>query len=226
MLKLGAILLAGLVALGVVSLALLFYADYSIAGNGSADPGQRVAWVLERGDHLHFAGHLVAGRILDLCPCSRRAAVAQYVYARFHALTPRQKAAVTNIQPRSVGELAAYATAPFAVGLDWIGDGVAWLGGTRPSKVVVVALDQYEVRPSEIHIARGTRVIWRNTDELGEAHTVTADPGTWLLQFDSGWLEPDEQFEITFTDRGQYSYFCEAHGAPGHGGMSGLVIVD
>jgi plastocyanin len=75
-------------------------------------------------------------------------------------------------------------------------------------------------------VARGTHVIWRNADELGEAHTVTADPGTWLLQFDSAWLEPDEQYELTFTERGQYSYYCQAHGAPEHGGMSGVVIVD
>jgi len=205
---------------------LLFYADYDTAGNGSADSAARVAWVIDRGDHLHYAVHLFAARAFDLCPCTRRKADAHYFYARFHALTPHQKAAISNIRPRSPGEFGAYLTAPFVVGADWLGDGVSWLSGKRPPKSVDIVLDQYEYFPSVIRVARGTHVVWRNNDQLGEAHTVTADPGTWLLQFDSGWLEPEEQFELTFTERGQYSYYCEAHGAPDHGGMSGVVIVD
>jgi plastocyanin len=225
-LKRGLILIAGLAILGVFSLALLFYADYSTAGNGSPDPAARAQWALDRGDHLHFATHVLAGRVLDLCPCTRRAAAAQYVYARFHAVTPRQKALIANSNPKSVGEFAAYLSAPFAVGLEWVGDGAAWLSGQRPSSSVTVALDQYEVVPNVIHVARGTTVIWRNTDELGEAHTVTTDPAVWILKFDSDFLEPNEQFQVTFTERGQYNYYCRAHGGPDLQGMSGMVIVD
>jgi plastocyanin len=62
-------------------------------------------------------------------------------------------------------------------------------------------------------------------DDLGEAHTVTADPGQ-ATKFDSDFLEPDEQFAFTFTERGRYPYFCRAHGAPGLQGMAGIVIVE
>jgi plastocyanin len=100
------------------------------------------------------------------------------------------------------------------------------LGGQRPASTVTVALDQYEFSPRVIHILRGTTVIWRNTDDLGEAHTVTTDPAVWILKLDSDFLEPDEQFQATFTERGQYNYYCRVHGGPDQQGMSGIVIVD
>ena len=85
-----------LVFLGLFSLGLLGLADLSMAGNGSPDVGARAQWAWDRGDHLHYAVHILAGRVLDLCPCTRRAADAQYYYARFHAVTPRQRDVVSN----------------------------------------------------------------------------------------------------------------------------------
>jgi plastocyanin len=182
--------------------------------------------VIDRGDHLHFAGHIVVGRVLDLCPCTRRAAAAQYFYAKFHALTPRQKGVAANTNPHTPSEWAAYVSGPFAVGFEWLGDGVAWLRGQRPSSMVTIALDQYEMMPNQIHVARGTTVVWRNVDEVGEAHTVTTDPATWILKFDSDLLLPSEQFQVVFTERGQYNYYCRVHGAPDGAGMSGVIFVD
>jgi plastocyanin len=219
-------LLAALTALFVITAALLFYADFSMAGNGSSDARAQAAWALDRGDHLHFAGHILLGRVFDLCPCTRRAAAAQYFYAKFHAVTPRQKSVATTTNPHNLRELATYFGGPFGVAFEWAGDGVSWLSGHRPSRTVTIDLNDYQVMPGEVHVARGTTVVWRNTDELGEAHTVTADPGTWLLQFDSGFLEPEEQFQATFTERGTYNYYCQVHGSPEHGGMSGTIVVD
>jgi plastocyanin len=217
--------LAALALLSILSLGLLALADFAMAGNGSRDVGARAQWTWERGDHLHYAVHLVAGRVLDLCPCTRRAAAAQYHYAHFHAVTPRQVAVINNVHPATPGAWAAYIAGPFAVGLDWVGDGVHWLAGNRPALALIVDVSDFEFQQHEIHIARGTTVTWRNVDELGEAHTVTADVGQ-LVKFDSDWLEPDETFAFTFTERGRFIYYCQAHGGPQLKGMSGVVIVE
>jgi len=127
---------------GGITLALLFVADYNMAGSGSSDSRARVAWAFDRGDHLHFAVHLAAGRVFDLCLCTRRTADAHYFYAKFHALTRHQKAALSTIHPHSLGEFGAYLVAPFVVGADWLGDGANWRRGQRPPSSVTVVLDQ------------------------------------------------------------------------------------
>jgi plastocyanin len=219
------LLLAGLAFLATLTLFLLALADYNIAGNGSPNFNDRARWTIDRGDHLHYAVHLAAGRIFDLCPCTRRAADAQYYYAKFHAITPRQQQVLKDSRPGGLGGLPAYILGPFGVGMDWIGDGVSWLSGNHPARAVSVALDQYQMNPPVIQVLRGTTVTWRNVDELGEAHTVTADPGQ-VVKFDSGFLEPDESFSFTFTERGRYTYYCTLHGEPGKNGMAGVVVVD
>ena len=221
----GAIVIGALIVLGLASLLTLAYADFTISANGSADTGERIQWTIDHGDHLHYAVHLMAGRVLDLCPCTRRAADAQYYYAKFHAVTPHQQAVLKSSRPGGLGGLPAYIAGPFQVGFDWLGDAGSWLRGNRPARTLMVNLDEYTMNPSEIHVLRGTTVVWRNVDELGEAHTVTADPGQ-LVKFDSDALEPDEQFEFVFTERGRYAYYCTLHGGPGLQGMSGIVVVD
>jgi plastocyanin len=220
----------GLIALGAMSVlvmigvGLLVYADSAIAADGSTDFADQVRWAWEHGDHLHYAGHLAAARLFDLCPCTRRRAAAHYYYARFHAVTPRQKAVLANV-PGNLTSLAAYVTGPIAVGFDWVGDGFKWLGGQRPARQVVVSMDDFAFQPEEIHILRGTSVRWVNVDQQGEAHTVTADPGQFF-KFDSDWLEGDDQFEFLFTARGRYLYYCRVHGAPQLGGMSAVIVVE
>jgi plastocyanin len=176
-------------------------------------------------DYLDFAFHITSGRILDLCPCTRRAADAQYYRAHFHAVTPRQETVLANTHPTSAGAWVIYFFGPLGVGADWLGDAATWLGGQRPALAVTVDLGDYAVAPAEIHVARGTTVTWRNVDELGEAHTVTADPGQ-LFRFDSDFLEPDEKFSFIFSEHGRYVYYCRVHGDVGLNGMSGVVIVD
>lgn len=78
--------------------------------------------------------------------------------------------------------------------------------------------------PSEITIEPGTTVVWVNMDISN--HTVTSgdvrDPNTWAKIFDSGFslIKPSEQWEFTFTEPGQYPYFCRLHPW-----MYGIVIV-
>jgi plastocyanin len=215
----------GLIAFGILSLFLLALADFEMAGNGSADARSRAAWVLDRGDHLHYAVHILQARVFDICPCTRRAAATQYFEAHFHALTPWQRAVAADTHPRTASEWAAYVIGPFMVGIEWAHDGVSWLAGNHPTQQAVVAMDSYQFDRAEIHIPRGTTVTWRNVDDFAEAHTVTADPNQadW---FDSGLLVPDETFSHTFTERGRYAYYCRQHGAPGGVQMAGVVIVE
>jgi LPXTG-motif cell wall-anchored protein len=84
--------------------------------------------------------------------------------------------------------------------------------------VDVSALDD-AFRPREIEVEPGTTVTW--TNEGGTAHTVTADNGS----FDSGNMDPGDDFSETFVEAGRYPYFCEYHGGEGGEGMSGVVVV-
>lgn len=51
----------------------------------------------------------------------------------------------------------------------------------------------------------GTTVTATNYDQ--EAHTWTADDGTW----DSGDLAESASFSFTFTEPGTYSFHCRPH---------------
>jgi hypothetical protein len=123
---------AVLLMVAAIPLGLLALADYVSAGSNHGDGLTKVGWTLRRGNHLHYAVHLIAGRLLDLCPCTQAAAATQYCRARFHAVTRLQRAVVARRQPGTPTDWAAYATGPMAVAGDWIADGVSWLSGQRP----------------------------------------------------------------------------------------------
>jgi plastocyanin len=96
-------------------------------------------------------------------------------------------------------------------------------GGTEDSTPVseqaAVKLVDFEFAPRELTVKVGTTVVW--TSEDNPSHTVTADDGS----FDSGTMRNGDTFSHTFTQVGEYPYYCAFHGAPGGVGMSGIVIV-
>ena len=57
----------------------------------------------------------------------------------------------------------------------------------------------------EIVIAPGTTVVWRNRDPI--QHSVTADGNS----FDSGLIDPNGSFTMTFQETGEYSVHCVPH---------------
>ena len=74
--------------------------------------------------------------------------------------------------------------------------------------------------PSEIVIKSDDSVTWQNQDVA--FHSVTSgsyDEQTDL--FDSGHLDPDEPFVLTFDEDGVYDYFCTLHPW-----MKGKIIVE
>ncbi len=70
--------------------------------------------------------------------------------------------------------------------------------------------------PAGLEVSVGTTVTWTNDDEE-DPHTVTADDGA----FDSGNLDPGEDFSHTFDEAGDFPYFCEIHDPE----MVGSIIV-
>ena len=67
-----------------------------------------------------------------------------------------------------------------------------------------------------VRIQPGQTVEW--TMDGRSPHTVQADDGSW----DSGNLEPGDEFAHTFGDAGVYPFFCRYHGKPG-AGMAGTA---
>ncbi|MBN2395074.1 MAG: cupredoxin domain-containing protein [Candidatus Atribacteria bacterium] len=98
-----------------------------------------------------------------------------------------------------------------------------------------VEIKQNAYHPAEIKIHPGTTVIWLNRDSV--THTITSGTSEegnlarfcypWdelvdekILLFDSGNLEPGQEYSITFEDPGEFRYFCRLHPD-----MEGKVIV-
>lgn len=78
--------------------------------------------------------------------------------------------------------------------------------------------------PQEVRVRAGTTVVWTNRDAV--AHTVTSGTsdrtvGTPDGRFDSGLLMEGDTFAFTFTEPGEYSYYCTPHPW-----MRGKVIVE
>lgn len=61
----------------------------------------------------------------------------------------------------------------------------------------------------------GTTVVATNQDEV--THTWTSADGTW----NSGGLSNGDSFEFTFTEPGEYDYFCSIHPQ-----MTGTITVE
>lgn len=74
--------------------------------------------------------------------------------------------------------------------------------------------------PSIITIKQGQQVTWSNEDVA--FHTVTSglyDEPSDL--FDSGRLDPEQKFSVSFDEPGTFDYFCTLHPW-----MAGKVIVE
>ena len=77
-----------------------------------------------------------------------------------------------------------------------------------------VGIADFAFEPARIEVAVGTTVTWSNRDS--SPHTVTGDDGG----FDSGRLDPEQNFEHTFDRAGSYAYHCDFHPM-----MQGTVVV-
>ena len=104
--------------------------------------------------------------------------------------------------------VAGFAAAPVNVGA---ADPVA-----SPSATAQAAVDtkNFAYMPSEISVAAGTTVVFKNSDSV--AHTVSATDES----FDSGDMAPGASWSHLFAKAGTYTYLCTYHRY-----MQGTVIV-
>src|ERR671912_3045573 len=77
-----------------------------------------------------------------------------------------------------------------------------------------VQVIDFAFEPATVTVPAGATVTWTNAGS--RPHTVTADDGS----FDSGRLDPGEQFSQTFDQPGTFTYFCGFHPE-----MLGSVVV-
>src|ERR671912_2918648 len=77
-----------------------------------------------------------------------------------------------------------------------------------------VQVIDFAFEPATVTVPAGATVTWTNAGS--RPHTVTADDGS----FDSGRLDPGEQFSQTFDQPGTFTYFCGFHPE-----MQGSVVV-
>lgn len=97
---------------------------------------------------------------------------------------------------------------------------------------MVIGMGAVSFDEPEVTIEVGQTVLWRNTSDA--QHTVTADPGAAVEAdhvelpegaepFNSGMLEPGEEWSHTFDTPGRYRYFCIPHEVTG---MVAEIIVE
>lgn len=82
------------------------------------------------------------------------------------------------------------------------------IGATPASahqSAITVDVVDFAFEPGTLTVPVGTTVTWTNRGE--RPHTITADDGS----FDSGRLDPGEEFSFTFDTAGSFTYFCGFH---------------
>jgi len=67
-----------------------------------------------------------------------------------------------------------------------------------------VHIDNFTFQPAELTVKTGTTVTWTNRDDI--PHTIVS-----AGKFRSKTLDTDDKFSFTFTNAGDYKYFCSLH---------------
>jgi len=70
---------------------------------------------------------------------------------------------------------------------------------------VTVKIANFTFSPADLTITPGTTVTWVNNDDI--PHAVVETEKT----FRSKALDTDNKFSFTFTNPGEFSYFCSLH---------------
>jgi amicyanin len=79
---------------------------------------------------------------------------------------------------------------------------------------IQVAIDNFTFTPPELSVKVGDTVTWTNRDDI--PHTVVS-----AGKFRSKALDTDNSYSFTFTQAGDYKYFCGLHPH-----MTGMIKVE
>ena len=90
--------------------------------------------------------------------------------------------------------------------------------GTPAGKSVTVRMENIQYMPKEVRVVAGGTVTWENTD--APPHTVTKESGPGK-SFDSGTMQPGDEYKQRFSQPGRVEYLCEIHP-----GQTGTVSVE
>ncbi len=137
-----------------------------------------------------------------------------------------------RVSPVLVAVIAA-----ICLGLAWRAAGASGrVHGARQAAsgarvVVATAGDQLTFDPPRVVIRKGQTVEWQNQSR--QVHNIVDDPAkatnaadvsapAGAPAFDSGYLNPGQNYSHRFTVRGTYRYVCTLHEPQG---MKGEVIV-
>jgi len=92
-------------------------------------------------------------------------------------------------------------------------------GGGTAGDTVGVSIKLFSFNPKVLEVPAGTTVVWTNGDAI--EHSVTNGvPGKPGGAFDSGFFTEGQTWSHTFTEPGEYPYFCRRHES-----MTGMVKV-
>ena len=80
--------------------------------------------------------------------------------------------------------------------------------------VNVVTIDNFTFAPQSLVVPVGTTVTWINRDDIPHTIKGTESP------IKSSALDTDDKFSFTFTEAGEFPYFCGIHPH-----MSGTIVV-
>ena len=86
--------------------------------------------------------------------------------------------------------------------------------GSARAEDVAVHIDNFVFEPAQITVKVGQTVTWTNRDDI--PHTVVS-----AGKFRSKTLDTDDKFSFTFTNAGDYKYFCSLHPH-----MTGMIKVE
>ncbi len=75
-------------------------------------------------------------------------------------------------------------------------------------------IDNFTFSPAELKVKVGDTVTWTNNDDI--PHTVVS-----AGKFRSKAMDTDNSFSFTFTEAGDYKYFCSLHPH-----MTGMIKVE
>lgn len=76
--------------------------------------------------------------------------------------------------------------------------------------------DSFAYNPASVTIHAGESVTWEGSFST---HPLASDTQEWYPHREG------ESFTYTFKRAGTYRFYCENHGAPNGGGMSGVIVV-
>ena len=130
--------------------------------------------------------------------------------------SPQPMASGPSIGATSMEPMPAASVAPGPSGNAVASHDMDGMGG---AETMTVHIENFAFVEDRIEVSVGDTVTWSNGD--GTRHTITSgtdDTGDGT--FDSGDVAAGETFSLTFTEAGEFPYFCDIHPT-----MTGVVVV-